>query len=356
MTKREFIEKAREVHGYKYSYPNLSDKILSNDIIDINYKGVLYKQKVVKHILLRRCPEKNTPTKTTEQFIEEAQEVWGDKYDYSLVEYRGALKKVKIIYEGVIFEQVATSHLRYAPELNMNSDWFIKKATDKWGDKYDYSLVEYTNCNEKVKILYKKTGEVFEQSPHNHLFYAPENIILSTRKTTEQFIKESNLVHDFKYTYEKTKYIKNQIKVTITCRLHGDFEQKPLAHIQGGGCPACSESKGEKIIRKILDNYKISYSSQHTFSDCKNKRKLPFDFYIPSIRTIIEFDGLQHFQPIEHFGGLETYNILKQNDKIKSDYCEENFINLIRIKYDDDIHQMLHENLKNLIKLKVNSL
>ena len=355
MTKKEFLEKARNIHGYKYEYPNLSDKILSNDVIDILYKDVLYKQKVVKHILLGRCPEKNTPKKTTEQFIEEAKRVWGEnKYDYSLTEYKGALKPIKVIYDGVVFEQLASSHLRYAPELNMNKEWFIKRAIDRWGPyKYDYSLVEYKHCKEKVKIIYNKTGEIFEQTPHLHLYSAPENIRLSTRKTTEQFIKEANEVHDSKFIYDKTEYIKNQIKVIITCPLHGDFKQTPLSHIQGSGCPSCSESKGEKEISKFLEKKKINFIKQHKFTDCRNIFELPFDFYIPSMRTCIEFDGLQHFQPVEYFGGVESYQKLKINDSIKNNYCEDNYIDLIRIRYDqiDNISQILWESLKYKIKI-----
>ena len=79
MTKEDFLLRARESHGYKYNYPNLNDKILSNDDIDIEYNGIIYRQKVVKHILLGRCPEKNTPIKTTEQFISEAKLIWFDK-------------------------------------------------------------------------------------------------------------------------------------------------------------------------------------------------------------------------------------------------------------------------------------
>lgn len=353
MTKYEFLEKARKKHGYKYEYPNLSDKILSNDTIDILYDGVLYKQKVVKHITLGRCPEKNSLKKTTKEFIEQAKLVWGEKYDYSLTIYNGALKTIKIIYDGVVFEQLAVSHLKYAPELNLNQDWFIKKAKMKWGpDIYDYSLVNYKGCNSKVKIIYKKTGEIFEQTPHLHLFFAPENIRLSIRKTTEQFIKESNQIHDFKYSYSKTNYVKSQVKVMITCPMHGDFLQRPLSHIQGSGCPACSDSKGEKEIRQFLDKNQISYYAQHKFEDCKNIYQLPFDFYIPSMRTCIEFDGLQHYQPVTHFGGIDAYERLKTNDKIKNDYCEENFINLVRIRYDqiDDIYRILYENLKTFIK------
>lgn len=351
MTKQEFLDRAREVHGYKYQYPNLSDKVLSSDTIDIIYNGVNYKQKVVKHILLGRCPEKNTPCKTTKQFIEESKKIWGDKYDYSLVEYNGALRKVKILYDGVVFEQVAVSHLRkLAPEDNMNQDYFLKRARDKWGDKYDYSLVEYKNSRSKVKIIYN--GEIYEQAPIGHLRYAPENIKLSVRKTTEQFIKDANIVHDGKYGYEKTNYIKNQIKVIITCPIHGDFEQNPLSHLQGCGCRNCSESRGEKEIVRFLEKNNISYNRQHKFPDCKNIFQLPFDFYIPSMRTCIEFDGEQHFLPLSFFGGREALQKVKINDKIKDDYCEDNYINLIRIRYDqiEEIPRILYENFKNFIK------
>jgi very-short-patch-repair endonuclease len=348
MTKQEFLERAREKHGYKYKYPNLKDKVLSQDTIDIEYNEVIYKQKVVKHILLGRCPEKNTPIKTTEQFIKEAQEVWGDKYDYSLVNYKGSHDKVKIKFNGIVFEQSAVSHLKYAPEGNMNKDYFIKLSRIKWGDKYDYSLVDYKHCKSKVKIIYN--GEVYEQTPCNHLIHSPEKFL--KRKTNEQFINESNIVHDNKYNYDKIDYIKNQIKVIITCPIHGDFKQTPLSHLQGSGCPNCNESKGEKEISKFLDKYEILYYRQHKFSDCKNIFPLPFDFYIPSLRICIEFDGKQHYEPMSFFGGVESFNKLKTNDKIKNDYCEENYINLIRIKYDqiDNIYQILWDSLKIYIK------
>ena len=63
---------------------------------------------------------------------------------------------------------------------------------------------------------------------------------------------------------------------------------------------------------------------------------MPFDFYVPSINLLIEFDGKQHYEPLSFFGGIEAFEKLKTNDKIKNDYCEDNYINLIRIKYDED--------------------
>jgi len=334
MTKEEFLERARNKHGYKYDYPNLSEKVLSTDVIDIYYSGCFYKQRVDKHIYLGRCPEKNTLRKTTQEFIEEARKVWGDKYDYSLVEYRGALKKVKILCSGVVLEQVAISHLRgLSPEKILTKENFIRKAKKIFGDKYDYSQVKIKNGKTAVMIGYQ--GIYFLQKPSDHLAgRCPEKIVLSVRKTTKKFINEANLVHDFKFSYDKTEYIKNQIKVIITCPIHGDFEQRPLSHLQGNGCPNCNESRGEKEIVTFLNKHNINYERQKKFHNCRNVFELPFDFYIPSKRTCIEFDGLQHFQPVEHFGGLKAYEQLKINDKIKEDYCEDNYINLIRIRYD----------------------
>jgi hypothetical protein len=355
MKKSEFLERARDKHGYKYEYPNLSDKVLSNEEIDILYDGVLYRQKVVKHILLGRCPEKKTEKKTTEVFIEESKKVWGDKYDYSLTEYKGALKKVKIIYYGIVFEQIASSHLRGSEvEKVLNQENFIRKANIKYKNKYDYNSVKFINGDKVVMIGYK--GIFYLQTPKNHLKGCPEKISLSIRKTTKKFVNESNLIHDYKYNYDKTDYIKNQIKVIITCKIHGDFNQRPLSHLCGNGCPSCSESNGEKQIDKFLKKYKIAYDRQHKFVDCRNIFELPFDFYIPSMRTCIEFDGIQHYKSVEHFGGLEAYEKLKINDEIKNNYCEENYINLVRIRYDqmDDIFNILWSHLgSNIRRLKL---
>jgi hypothetical protein len=70
------------------------------------------------------------------------------------------------------------------------------------------------------------------------------------------------------------------------------------------------------------------------------------------MRICIEFDGKQHYEPMSFFGGVDSFNKLKINDKIKNDYCEENYMNLIRIKYDqiDDIYQILWDSLKIYIK------
>jgi very-short-patch-repair endonuclease len=327
MKKANFLEKARNIHGYKYNYINLPQTLIQNDYIEIEYEGIKYTQRVVKH-LKGFCAEKKTHKNTTYDFIKKAIGVWGNKYDYSITEYINARTKVKIIHNGIIYEQLPGSHLKYPVEGYLDQKIFLQKANKKWGNKYDYSLVIFKTANTKVKILYK--GQIWEQTPHNHLKYAPEKVL---RKTQEEFIEECKLIHDNKYKYDKTIYILDKIKIIINCPEHGDFEQTPNHHKKGVGCPSCNESKGEKIIASFLKKNKINFDRQKKFTNCKNIYELPFDFYIPSKRICIEFDGKQHFEPLTIFGGLKAFEKLKINDSIKNNFCEDNYINLIRIKY-----------------------
>jgi len=108
------------------------------------------------------------------------------------------------------------------------------------------------------------------------------------------------------------------------------------------------ESKGEHKIRNYLIEQKIKYNLQKKFDDCKNVRPLPFDFYIPKYNILIEFNGIQHYEPINHFGGEEKLKIQKQNDEIKKKFAKENGYNLIVISYEkeDSIYKILDKYFK----------
>ena len=291
MTKEEFLNRARNKHGYKYKYINIDDKVTLKDIITIQYEDNIFTQNVNKH-LSGKCPEKNTPKKTTEEFIEESKKIWGDRFNYTETKYFGALKKVKIFdnKRAVFIEQVASLHL-----------------------------------------------QGFE----------------SKSLTNQEFIEKSKLVSNFFYSYKECSYENMTTKVNIECPKHGIFEVSPFLHLNNGlSCKSCDEYNFNKKITKFLNKYKINYERQKKFHDCRNVFELPFDFYIPSARTVIDIMSVQHYEPVEHFGGIKAFEQLKINDKIKTDYCEDNYINLIRIKYNqlEDIHKILYDNLKNYIK------
>lgn len=120
------------------------------------------------------------------------------------------------------------------------------------------------------------------------------------------------------------------------------------------GCPKCDDksSKGEKRISLYLQNKNIEFESQKRFSDCRYKRTLPFDFYIPSQNIVIEYDGEQHFRPV-NLGGIsdesamKAFRLTQKRDAIKNQYCQTNDIQLIRIPYTqfDSIETILNQQL-----------
>lgn len=104
---------------------------------------------------------------------------------------------------------------------------------------------------------------------------------------------------------------------------------------QGSGCPRCRKSRGEKRIVAFFVKENILFIPQHTFSDCKNIRRLPFDFYLPEYNTTLEYQGQQHYNICKNwfFGDQKELLYLQRNDAIKLKYCNENNIPIIIIPY-----------------------
>ena len=292
---------------------------------------------------------------SNEDFITRANLIHKNKYDYSLTSYKNRHANVKIIcsVHGV-FEQAAKSHINgrgcnKCLGFNKNSQDFILEAKNVHGDKYDYSLLEYVDSSTKIKIICLIHG-VFEQMPHNHINSngcLKCGIASTTKKQTlnnEIFINKANFKHKNKYDYSLVEYIGYESKIKILCSKHGIFEQTPHIHLRGlgSGCPICNESKGEKQIKEFLHKHNIKLIQQQKFADCKLKNELPFDFYLPDYNTCIEFNGRQHYDFPNFFVRTEkAFKLQQLRDKIKMEYCYVNNIPLIIIKYDENIEKVL---------------
>jgi len=288
----------------------------------------------------------------TQEFISRAIDVHGNKYDYSKVEYIQSKSKVKIICpEHGAFEQTPIEHMRgkgckyCSGNIKLTTNKFVDAAQSIHKNKYDYSKTTYKNNKTKILIICPEHGE-FKQRPDSHL--SGKGCIKCSGKcqlTTEEFIDKAIEKHGDTYDYSKVNYEKTDKKVEIICPQHGVFMQKPNHHLLGSGCPKCNLSKGELLISKILDRHNINYESQKTFPGCKDKRLLHFDFYLPDKNICIEYDGEQHFKAFDYFGGAIKLEKTKNRDKIKTEYCYKNNIRLLRIRYDDDAEPIVIKEL-----------
>ncbi len=217
---------------------------------------------------------------------------------------------------------------------------FIKEAKEAHGeDHYDYSLVDYTNNRKKVKITCKIHNFTFEQIAHSHLIGKGCIKCANELKRSmfalgkEKFIERGVKTHGLgTYKYDNVVYVNKDTPVIITCPIHGDFKQNPHSHIRArAGCPSCNISQGERRVQTFLINNNIKFINEYTFEDCINIRKLPFDFYLPDYNICIEYDGKQHYIKVDTWWTED----LERNDVIKTKYCEDNGIKLIRIPYWD---------------------
>ena len=132
------------------------------------------------------------------------------------------------------------------------------------------------------------------------------------------------------------------------------FYQTPNNHLsQKHGCPICKQNHRENLIYVILKENNFNIIPQHKFDNCIYKRKLQFDFYLPDLNIIIEYDGVQHFQSIDYFGGDENFKIQEIKDDIKNSYCQSNNISMIRLPYwlsDKEIEEILLNDINQILK------
>lgn len=279
----------------------------------------------------------------TDNFIEKSKNIHGNLFDYKNVEYINNKTNVELICKehGTFFTR-PDSHLskkygcpdcgvKRRIENSKNKNW-LQDCIVVHGDRYDYSNVFYINSKTKVEIICKEHGS-FLMTLNAHIIQKQNCPKCYRVFNTDDFINKSTNVHNGLYDYSKSIYVDAREKVDVICKVHKEFKISPYCHLQGQGCNKCKLSKGENRIYNLLKEKGINYEVQYTFTDCMNIKKLPFDFYLPELNICIEYDGEQHFKPIDFFGGVETFEKLKINDNIKNTYCISNNIKLIRIPF-----------------------
>ena len=321
-------------------------------------KHGVFEQRASSHMDGSKCPKCFGRDKDNEEVLGSLISVHGDKYDYSLVNYISEKTPIKIICrEHGIFKQTYNTHKKghgcpYCVGRNKTTENFINDAKKIHGDRYNYGLVDYINSTKKIKIICDIHGE-FKQTPSTHLQGSgcPKckglSITQKKTKTVDEFIDDANKVHSNKYDYSYSEYINCKEKIKIFCPKHGIFEQTPDSHIQGIGCPKCGLSfdiiEGE--IRNFLKEQNIFFEER-----TRNIIKpLELDIYIPSHNIAIEFDGLYWHSEIHK---PSNYHLNK------TELCEEKNIKLIHIFEDEWLFKkdVVKSRLKNILGLTENKI
>jgi very-short-patch-repair endonuclease len=224
-----------------------------------------------------------------------------------------------------------------------------KKKTDAEFKEYMASIspniiVLGTYVNDKAKILCecKIDGHQWETMPH-HLVKGHgcpvcgwKDTAKSETLSNEEFLERIHKVNPYVQPLEEYKGAKVKIKCLCT-KDNYIWSTSPACLWKGYGCPKCTQSKNERIIAAFLDEHLIRYICEYRFPECRNIHALPFDFYLPDLNMCIEFDGEQHVRPNDFFGGEEAWESLQYRDSLKTSFCEENGIRLVRIPFDAEL-------------------
>ena len=312
----------------------------------------------------------------SDSFIERMRQVYGDDYDYSKVVYKGRDVPVLLICrKHGEFKMSPRSLLIGRPDRSIKphgcpecagirklsvpskvkkkqfeeTDFdFLKEARMVHGDRYEYPVCpsKKNEGNERVKIpiICKKHG-IFYQYVYLHLAGSNCPVCANRHQSLEyrrnDFIQRAKERHGDKFSYRNVVYVNNDTPVSIYCKEHKRlFSVSPDTHLRGGGgCPYCSNSTGEIDVRLWLEEHDIDFLYQYRIPNSNSNLSLQYlvaDFYLPKHKTIIEFQGQQHYFNISHFyrNSKRTFELQLLRDETLRLYCKQNKLNLIEIKYD----------------------
>lgn len=230
----------------------------------------------------------------------------------------------------------------------------------KFAKTHDDYIQEVENVNPDIEVLEEyintHTPILHRCKKHDVVWYAlPMHILNGSGciqcKGEKIYNNKAKNIDAYRYEVAQTisnieviseYYINAKTPILHKCNVCGcNWNASPDNILRGYGCPECNLSKGENKIKDYLVKHHVNYIPQHTFQDCRNILPLPFDFYLPDYNMCIEYDGIQHFEPVEYFGGELVFKETVNRDLIKTNYCLLNNIHLLRIRYDENVVDVL---------------
>ena len=283
-----FLNRCEIIHDKFYDYSE-TVFISSNKKIDIICpKHGHFNQLAKKHLSgsgCSKCSHENHRI-TQHEFIERSIKIHNNKYNYELAEYINHSSKVKIICpEHGIFSQSPNNHMTHKKGcgkcnggIKYTKETFLQKAKEIHGNKFKYNLENWTNSNNKIKMICEK-GHEFSQLPVAHLRGQSCQKCKSYDRiyNNKEFIKLAKMTHFDKYDYSETEYKSSTEKILIKCVKCKDiFTQRPKNHLFGQGCPKCCNNSISKMEKSWLDYLGIHEEYRHKTVKINNKNFINF--------------------------------------------------------------------------------
>lgn len=226
----------------------------------------------------------------------------------------------------------------------------------------DILLEEYTDSRTKIKIQCGKCNIIYDitgNSYRNGSGCQPCGI----DRTRLSYEDVKNRIEYYGDKLLSLEYINQNSSLQIQCGNCNQIFEKSLS--SGGGyqpfCKFCNSTKLEKQMMTYLKNKNIEFINQKMYKDCLSEKncQFRFDFYLPSDNVIIEADGEQHFKPLrfrsKDYNIQEWFKIIQERDKIKTKYCIDNNIKIIRISYKEINDKNSFENTMNNLMKRINN-
>ena len=355
-----FIEKANKIYNNKYDYSKFIYKGCSEKGIIICPIHGEFLQSSNAHLdhSCNKCAIKFRAKEisyTFDEFIDKANKVHKNKYDYSKFIYiNSGVKGIIICKKHGDFLKTPGTHINSkqgcpmcgkercdlsAIKRRKTQEQFIKEASLFHNNKYDYSRVVYIGNFQKIEIGCSIHGW-FLQMPHYHLksgcFNCGQEISRQKRLgTKEEFVEKANMLYHNKYDYSQSNYINLQTKTEIICPIHGLFIKRPDAHLNGQGCQRCAKGKEgvcEKTTRYFFEQFfGQKFEKIRPYWLMGNKKfPLELDGYCENLNIAFEYQGEQHYMQIPNFSDFEYR---KTCDELKRIRCKERGVFLIEIPY-----------------------
>lgn len=327
-------------------------------------KGHIYEQTPHDHLGGHGCSLcAGNVQRTMEEYIKECKKqhldlpIKGEKYVNNSTGIKHKCKKC-----GYIYSKPPVRHLNQKQQCPKCTQLQViynmyKTPKEHYDDcvrlGIDIPLDDYKG--NKIKLRYKcaNCGFVYKQRPDSHTHYLQgcPKCAGTMKLTMKQYIERCKYL-GLDLPIKGEKYINNKTKVKHKCnRCRKVYMQRPDSHLQGQGCPYCSQSHGEKFIQNYLEKHNIPYIAQKKFSNCVYKNELPFDFYLSKQKILIEYQGLQHFEWDNLYN--RTKNDLQKRkmiDKIKKDYAIDNGYTLLEPTYKLDTQDKINNYLDEYLK------